>query len=70
MAPRSHSAGRLALLGELLKLLRQRQRTVRTVIIKPDGTIEVQLGLPWIADHAAAEVDDDFARWVEKNAFD
>lgn len=37
---------RLALLGDVMKLLRQRRRPVHSVVLHPDGTIEVRLGQP------------------------
>lgn len=43
MSRRPGSKAQLALLGDVLKLLRQRQRPVESVLIRPDGTIEVRL---------------------------
>lgn len=43
MPPRPSSKTRIALLGDVLKLLRQRRRPIDRVFIHPDGTIEIRL---------------------------
>lgn len=46
MTRRLSPEARLALLGDVMRLLRQRRRSVHSVILHPDGTIEVRLGQP------------------------
>ena len=57
---------RISMLGDVLKLLRHRRRSVRTVTIHPDGTIDVKLGEPWemTEDERFA---DEIARWHRNN---
>lgn len=43
MVRHPNSKVRLALLGDVLKLLRQRRRPIDRVLIHPDGTIEIRL---------------------------
>lgn len=60
---RPSSKARLALLGDVMKLLRQRRRPVRSVVIHPDGTIEVKLGPLSDADAAQAALDEELAEF-------
>ena len=61
---------RLALLGDVLKLLRQRRRPVRSVVIRPDGTIEVTLWLRSQPDPSDAELDDELARFRKEHDYE
>lgn len=69
MASGSTRAARLALLGEVLRILRQRRRPVRSILIHPDSTIEVTLVTD--SDLRRGSSDDDFlaqveiARWLD-----
>lgn len=66
---RPSSKARLAMLGEVLKLLRQRRRPVHAVVIKPDGTIEVRLGPPSEVDLQEAELRDELERFRRSNGY-
>lgn len=63
------SKARLALLGDVLKLLRQRRRPVRSVVIHPDGTIEVRLGPLSDADAEKATIDEELAEYRRSHGY-
>ena len=69
MAQPRNSKARLALLGDLMKLLRQRRRPVQSVVIHPDGTIEVRLGPPSDADIEKAKIDKELAEFRRSHGY-
>lgn len=68
MVSRSTRAARMALLGEVIRMLRQRRRAIRSILIHPDSTIEVMLALdgdlvPSQPDDAMV-AQDEIAMWL------
>lgn len=70
MTRRPSSKARLALLGDVMKLLRQRRRPVHSVVIHPDGTIEVRLAPKSKIDAQEAELDEVLARFRKDNGYE
>lgn len=62
MTRRSSIQVRLALLGDVLQLLRRRRHRVQSVLIRPDGAIEVRL-IPPAMEAQEAALDAELEAW-------
>lgn len=53
-----------------MKLLRQRRRPIHSVVIHPDGTIEVRLAPPSKINAQEAELDAELARFRKHHGYE